>query len=85
MSTNMPTGPGPALSSATPRIDLTSLTFLVTHWGVGLSPDTEKPPATDGSQLGGYGLPFVRRVFDEVEFESHRSGSNGSTQQTSNP
>jgi sigma-B regulation protein RsbU (phosphoserine phosphatase) len=57
------------------RIDLTSLTFLITHWGVGLSPNMEKAPAPDGSQLGGYGLPFVRRVFDKVRFESRESSS----------
>jgi sigma-B regulation protein RsbU (phosphoserine phosphatase) len=66
-------GSGPVRCNA--RIDLTSLTFLITHWGVGLSPQTEKPLAPDGSQLGGYGLPFVHRVFDEVEFESRESGS----------
>ena len=75
MSTGMRTVPGQVLSGATPRIDLTSLTFLITHWGVGLSPNMEKPPAPDGSQLGGYGLPFVRRVFDEVGFESRESNS----------
>jgi anti-sigma regulatory factor (Ser/Thr protein kinase) len=48
---------------------------LITHWGVGLSPNMEKAPEPDGSQLGGYGLPFVRRVFDEVGFESRESGS----------
>jgi anti-sigma regulatory factor (Ser/Thr protein kinase) len=67
------TGSGPVRCDA--RVDLTSLTFLITHWGIGLSPDTEKPPAPDGSQLGGYGLPFVRRVFDGVEFESNEGFS----------
>ncbi len=57
------------------QIDLTSLIFLITHWGVGLSPKMEKLPIPDGSRLGGYGLPFVRRVFDEVEFESRESDS----------
>jgi anti-sigma regulatory factor (Ser/Thr protein kinase) len=66
-------GSGPVRCDA--RIDLTSLTFLITHWGVGLSPKAEETPAPDGSRLGGYGLPFVRRVFDEVEFESRESDS----------
>jgi phosphoserine phosphatase RsbU/P len=57
------------------KIDLICLTFLVTHWGVGLSSETSKPRAPEGLQLGGYGLPFIRRVFDEVEFESREGCS----------
>ena len=70
MSTNMPTSPelGPVRCEA--RIDLISLTFLVTHWGVGLSSETNYTPAPEETRLGGYGLPFIRRVFDEVEFGS---------------
>jgi anti-sigma regulatory factor (Ser/Thr protein kinase) len=52
------------------EIDLISLTFRVTHWGVGLSSETTTPQAPDADRLGGYGLPFIRRVFDRVEFES---------------
>jgi anti-sigma regulatory factor (Ser/Thr protein kinase) len=66
-------GSGPVRCEA--GIDLTSLTFLITHWGVGLTSNTDPPRTPDGSQLGGYGLPFVRRVFDEVEFESGESHS----------
>jgi anti-sigma regulatory factor (Ser/Thr protein kinase) len=59
---------GPVRCEAT--IDLTSLTFLITHWGVGLSSEKRIPPPPGGSRIGGYGLPFIRQVFDEVEFES---------------
>jgi sigma-B regulation protein RsbU (phosphoserine phosphatase) len=52
------------------KIDLISLTFLVTHWGVGLSSETTIPQEPETTRLGGYGLPFIRRVFDQVEFES---------------
>jgi phosphoserine phosphatase RsbU/P len=53
------------------KIDLTSLTFLITHWGAGLSSsENNVPPAPEGSRLGGYGLPFIRRVFDVVEYAS---------------
>jgi phosphoserine phosphatase RsbU/P len=55
-------------------IDPTALTFLITHWGIGLTPEREKMGDQDESsetKLGGYGLPFVRRVFDNVEFDSH--------------
>jgi sigma-B regulation protein RsbU (phosphoserine phosphatase) len=61
-------GSGPIRCDA--QIDLVSLTFLVTHWGVALSSETNIPKVAEGSRLGGYGLPFVRRVFDEVQFES---------------
>jgi phosphoserine phosphatase RsbU/P len=58
--------PGPVRCDAT--IDMFFLTFLVTHWGVGLSPETEVSQAPEEGRLGGYGLPFIRRVFDKVEF-----------------
>ena len=61
-------GSGPVRCEA--KIDLISLTFLVTHWGVGLSSETNIPQAPEATRLGGYGLPFIRRVFDQVEFES---------------
>jgi sigma-B regulation protein RsbU (phosphoserine phosphatase) len=60
--------PGPIRCDA--NLDLTSLTFLITHWGVGLSPEVQIERVAEGSRLGGYGLPFIRRVFDDVEFES---------------
>jgi anti-sigma regulatory factor (Ser/Thr protein kinase) len=62
-------GSGPVRCDA--EIDLTSLTFLITHWGVGLSSEVNIERAPEGPRLGGYGLPFIRRVFDEVEFRSH--------------
>jgi anti-sigma regulatory factor (Ser/Thr protein kinase) len=54
-------------------IDPIALTFLITHWGIGLTSEREKMLDRDQSsetKLGGYGLPFVRRVFDRVEFDS---------------
>jgi phosphoserine phosphatase RsbU/P len=63
-------GSGPVRCAAT--IDLSSLILFITHWWLGLSSETDtKPRAPEGSRLGGYGLPFIRRVFDGVEFESH--------------
>jgi len=61
-------GSGPVQCDA--AIDLTSLTFLVTHRGIGLTSETEIPQGPEHSRLGGYGLPFIRRVFDEVQFDT---------------
>jgi anti-sigma regulatory factor (Ser/Thr protein kinase) len=61
-------GSGPVRCDA--KIDLTSLIFLVTHRGIGLSSEANIPQMPQGSRLGGYGLPFIRRVFDDVEYES---------------
>jgi serine phosphatase RsbU (regulator of sigma subunit)/anti-sigma regulatory factor (Ser/Thr protein kinase) len=55
------------------EIDPSALTFLIKHWGIGLTTEQEKIRNSDESsetKLGGYGLPFVRRVFDRVEFDS---------------
>jgi sigma-B regulation protein RsbU (phosphoserine phosphatase) len=60
--------PGPVQCDA--RIDLTSLRFVITHWGVGLSSEANIPRSPENARVGGYGLPFVRRVFDETVFES---------------
>lgn len=65
--------PGPVRCDA--NIDLTVLTFLITHWGVGLGSEANNPQPPEGSQLGGYGLPFIRRVFDRVEFENREGCS----------
>lgn len=57
------------------------LTFLITHFGEGLSQEeyTERLirrlPVSDPSCGGGYGLPFIRQVFSDVNFASHGSGS----------
>jgi anti-sigma regulatory factor (Ser/Thr protein kinase) len=59
--------PGPVRCDA--AIDLTSLRFVITHWGIGLSSAANIPPSPQEARPGGYGLPFVRRVFDEVAFE----------------
>jgi phosphoserine phosphatase RsbU/P len=55
------------------EIGLSALTFLITHWGIGLTSEGERicdPVESSETKLGGYGLPFVRRVFDRVEFDS---------------
>ncbi|MBV8378713.1 MAG: SpoIIE family protein phosphatase [Verrucomicrobia bacterium] len=65
--------PGPVQCEA--NLDLNSLTFLITHWGVGLSSETQVPLAPEPSRVGGYGLPFIRRVFDAVEFGTHEACS----------
>jgi phosphoserine phosphatase RsbU/P len=57
------------------EIDPRSLTFLITHWGVGLSSEMNIKQAPEGSRLGGYGLPYIRRVFNEVEFVSRETCS----------
>jgi serine phosphatase RsbU (regulator of sigma subunit)/anti-sigma regulatory factor (Ser/Thr protein kinase) len=65
--------PGPVRCDA--WIDLTSLRFVITHWGVGLSSEANLPQSPEDSRLGGYGLPFVRRVFDEAAFECREDHS----------
>ena len=47
-----------------------SLTFVVTHQGHGLNSDAGLPRSPMPSKTGGYGLPFVQRVFDDVRFET---------------
>ena len=56
-------------------IDLTSLTFLIKHWGIGLTSEPDKPAGPEQARIGGYGLPFVRRVFDDVEFDTRAESS----------
>jgi len=51
-------------------LDENRLTYRFVHWGNGLSSSEIIPAqASSTSGSGGYGLPFVHRVFDEVEFE----------------
>jgi len=62
-------------------IESHALTFLITHFGDGLSQEEYAErlirhlPVSDPSRGGGYGLPFIRQVFSEVNFESHGSHS----------
>jgi anti-sigma regulatory factor (Ser/Thr protein kinase) len=51
-------------------LDENRLSYCFVHWGDGLS-SSEIPPAQGSSRSGsgGYGLPFVHQVFDEVKFE----------------
>jgi sigma-B regulation protein RsbU (phosphoserine phosphatase) len=56
-------------------IGLTAITFLIRHWGIGLPSEGDKPAGPEESRIGGYGLPFVRRVFDRVEFDTGAESS----------
>jgi sigma-B regulation protein RsbU (phosphoserine phosphatase) len=47
-----------------------ALTFVVTHQGHGLNSDADLPQSPAPSKTGGYGLPFIHRVFDDVKFET---------------
>jgi phosphoserine phosphatase RsbU/P len=59
---------GPVRCAA--KIDLTALMFSISHWGIGLRSEANTPGPPKSSAVGGYGLPFIRRVFDEAEFKS---------------
>jgi sigma-B regulation protein RsbU (phosphoserine phosphatase) len=61
------TVPGPVRGEAV--IDYFALTFIITHWGVGLDADESIPKSNEPTRSGGYGLPFIRKVFDKVQFE----------------
>jgi anti-sigma regulatory factor (Ser/Thr protein kinase) len=47
-----------------------TLTFVLTHHGHGLNPDADLPRSSTPPKIGGHGLPFIRRVFDDVKFET---------------
>jgi phosphoserine phosphatase RsbU/P len=63
-------------------VDATSLRFLVTHWGDGLSSDANIARSPARLKAGGYGLPFIRQVFDEVHFERSKEFSTVSFSKT---
>jgi phosphoserine phosphatase RsbU/P len=50
-------------------LDENRLTYRFVHWGDGLASSEIAPALSSTSGSGGYGLPFVRRVFNEVTFE----------------
>jgi anti-sigma regulatory factor (Ser/Thr protein kinase) len=50
--------------------DTEALSIIVTHQGDGYDPDATPSASPPASKPGGYGLPFIRKVFDEVLFES---------------
>lgn len=51
-------------------LDQNFLSYFFVHWGDGLSPhEASLARSSSSSGPGGYGLPFVRQVFDEVKFE----------------
>jgi len=56
-------------------IDQISITFLIKHWGIGLTSEPDQPCAEGETRIGGYGLPFVRRVFDQVVFDTRADSS----------
>jgi sigma-B regulation protein RsbU (phosphoserine phosphatase) len=49
-------------------VDENALHFTVIHWGEGLSSTDNLCRSPDASRVGGYGLPFIHRVFDNVTF-----------------
>ncbi|HEY0791228.1 MAG TPA: SpoIIE family protein phosphatase [Chthoniobacterales bacterium] len=52
-----------------------ALTFAISHSGLGLSQENYlarlAPSVPDGERAGGYGLGFIRQVFDQVAFVDH--------------
>ena len=68
-------GAGPVLSDAMQRLIWFLSPSLIMHWGIGLNTETDESRLPRVSRLGGYGLPFIRRVFDEVEFDSREGHS----------
>jgi phosphoserine phosphatase RsbU/P len=60
--------PGPVRCDASANQN--ALTFVVTHQGHGLNSDADLPRSSAPSKTGGYGLPFIYRVFDDVNFET---------------
>jgi phosphoserine phosphatase RsbU/P len=50
-------------------IDYQALTFVMTHSGAGLTADEAIPRSSEPLRPGGYGLPYIQKVFDRVEFE----------------
>ena len=60
--------PGPL--SCTACIDENALHFTVIHWGEGISSSDNIRRSPD-PQVGGYGLPFIHRIFDHVAFTTN--------------
>jgi sigma-B regulation protein RsbU (phosphoserine phosphatase) len=61
--------------SCTAFVDENALHFTVIHWGEGLSSTDNISWLPDASRLGGYGLPFIHRIFDHVEFSRNEKCS----------
>jgi len=59
-------GSGPVCCEA--AFDTDWLTFVISHQGAGFDPDAEQSTPRIFSKPGGYGLPFIRKVFDQVSF-----------------
>jgi anti-sigma regulatory factor (Ser/Thr protein kinase) len=66
-------GSGPVRCTAV--FDTEALTLIVTHQGDGFDPDAAQSGPRPHSKPGGYGLPFIRKVFDEVRFETEDGSS----------
>jgi phosphoserine phosphatase RsbU/P len=66
-------GSGPVRCTA--AFDTEALTLIITHQGAGFDPDAAQSAPRPPSKPGGYGLPFIRKVFDEVRFETEDGSS----------
>jgi len=58
----------PGAISCTAFVDENALHFGMIHWGDGLGSTDNVNLPSDVSRPGGYGLPFIRRIFDQVAF-----------------
>jgi phosphoserine phosphatase RsbU/P len=61
-------GSGPVRCAAV--FDTDSLSLIVSHQGEGFDPNTAQSEPRPASKPGGYGLPFIRKVFDDLRFET---------------
>jgi len=61
--------------SCTAFVDENALHFTLIHWGEGLSSTDNMSRPPDASRLGGYGLPFIHRIFDHVAFTTNAEWS----------
>ena len=65
--------PGPV--DCTAFVDQGALNFKIIHWGEGLSSTDRPSRPPDSSRVGGYGLPFIHRIFDHVAFDRNPENS----------
>jgi phosphoserine phosphatase RsbU/P len=66
-------GSGPVGCDA--AFDAESLAFTIIHQGEGFDPNAVQSVQRPSSKPGGYGIPFIRKVFDEVSFETRDNSS----------
>jgi anti-sigma regulatory factor (Ser/Thr protein kinase) len=60
---------GSGLVRCKATFDTEAFSIIVTHQGDGFDPDKVQSRPLPASKPGGYGLPFIRKAFDEVRFE----------------